>query len=383
VTTETITEVHTTSDDGNRHYPHPITGDLLTSVTTILSATVGKPFLTVWAAKLAAEFAVANLDLIAEVVKAEGRRAAIDLVKDQAKLLRERKADAGSYVHAVSEALILWAASPEGTGADIALPDLPDHLVGADYDGEPLDRVVDWMVTGFLNFVTDFAPTFEAAEMTVYNLVLGIAGTLDMIIVLRDVALTPDGWMVRAPGKVLVLCVDIKTGKNLDVTVREQLAAYRRMLEARLPQGQIVAMPATDAGAILHLRPEHEGGYRLMPISAADDAKAWNRFRRAVEIEHGRSEVRSKPGHVAYPLNPDGSMPAPRLCDLDGEGYGRVLTPLIRAGLADVDEVAMMTAAEILAVKGIGEKTLGTIRQMLADHALTFSDEAVMAGQVA
>jgi hypothetical protein len=381
--TETITEVHTTSEDGSRYYTHPVTGEQLTSVTTILSATVGKPYLTPWAAKLAAEFAVDKLDLIAEIMAAKGRRAAVDLVKDQAKLLRERKADAGSYVHAVGEALILWAASPDGTGADIALPVLPDHLVGADYDEEPLDQVVDAMVTGFVNFVVAFAPFFEATEMAVYNRVLGVAGTLDMIIVLRDVALTPDGWMVRAPGKFLVLCVDIKTGKNLDVTVREQLAAYRRMLEARLPQGQVVAMPATDAGAILHLRPEHEGGYRLMPISAADDAKAWNRFRRAVEIEAGRSEVRSKPGHVAYPLNPDGTMPAPRLADLDGEGYGRVLSPLIKAGLADVDEVAMMTDADVLAVKGIGKKTLETVRQMLAEHGLTFADEAVMAGQVA
>lgn len=378
-----------TDDNGNRHYIHPTTGALLTSVTTVLSATQGKPFLTPWSAKLAAQFAVDNLAEIAALRKEKGRDAAVDLVKDQAKLLRERKADAGSWVHKVAEALILWAASPDGTGQDIALPELPEHLIDADYDGEPLDRVVDWMVRGFTNFVAAFDPVFEAAEMTVYNQALGVAGTLDMVIVLRGVALAADGSLVPAPGNVLVLCVDIKTGRNLDITVREQLAAYRRMLEALMPMGDLVPMPRTDAGAVLHLRPEHADGYRLMPISPADDAQAWNRFRRAVEVERGRSEVRAKPGKVAYPLREDGTMPARRLCDLDGEGYGRTLGPLIKAGLADVEEVALMTANELIGIKGIGPKSIDVIRRMLTDHQLSLADEAArlvlsaLAGEVA
>jgi hypothetical protein len=362
--------------DGNRHYIHPVTGDLLISVTTVLGATENKaPYLTPWSARLAAEFAVDNLAMLLALVKEEGAEAAVDLVKDQAKQLRDRKADAGKYVHNVAESLTLWAASPDGTGQDIALPELPEHLIGADYDDEPLEDVVDWMIRGFTNFVAAFNPQFEATEMTVYNRDLGIAGTLDMIIVLYGYSLTPDGKLIAAPGNRLVLCVDIKTGK-LGITVQEQLAAYRRMAEALMPQGEIVPMPATDAGAVLHLRPEHRDGYRLIPVSPLDDAKAWNLFRRDVEIVQGRAGMKRKPGKVAYPLNPDGTMPAPRIADLDGEGYGRALAPLTKAGLTDLDELAMFTAADVLALKGIGAKTLDLVRQMLTDYDRHLADEA-------
>ena len=379
----TVTAVRKEDKDGNRFYTHPLTGEQLLSVTTVLSSTASKPFLVPWSARLAAEFAVDNLERIAALLADDGRQAAVDLVKDQAKQIREIKADAGTYVHDVAESLILWAASPDGTGRDIALPTLPEHLIGAEYDGEPLERVVDWMVGGFTNFVAAFGPEFVAAEMAVFSRDLGVAGTLDIIIVLRDVALMPDGRLIAAPGNRLVLCVDIKTGKYLDATVREQLAAYRRMQEALMPMGEVVPMPATDAGAILHLRPEHRDGYRLMPISALDDAKAWNLFRRDVEICLGRAGMKPKPGKVAYPLNPDGTMPAPRLEDLDGEGYGRALAPLIKHGLVDVEDVAKLTAAGLLDIKGIGAKTADVVRQMLADHDLALTDETPVMQEVA
>jgi hypothetical protein len=373
-----------TKDDGTRHYTYPPTGDPFVSVTTVLGATHGKQNVLVpWAARLAAEFAVDNANLVAATLAEDGRQTAVDLVKDQARLLREKKADVGKYVHAVAEALILWAASPDGTGTDIALPDLPDHLVAADYDGDPLDDVVDWMIHGFTGFVAAFNPTFEATEMVVFNPALKVAGTLDMIVVLRDVALTPDGRLLPAPGARLAVCVDIKTGKWLDVTMREQLAAYRRMREALMPMGDLVPMPATDAAAVLHLRPEYPTGFRLMPVSPADDAKAWNRFRRAVELHQGRSECRPKPGRVAYPLRPDGTMPAPLLADLDGEGYGRVLRPLAGAGLVDLEQVALLTSAQLLEIKGIGPRTSDTVRRMLADHDLTLADETPREAEVA
>lgn len=383
IATPLVAEVVTDPDSGSRYYVHPLTLERLTSVTSILGDTEGKPFLTQWSAKLAAQYAVSNLEEISVVADEQGWQAAVDLVKGAAKRLREIKADAGKYVHDVAEALTLWAASPDGTGGDIMLPTLPDHLVDADYDGEPLRRVVDWMVDGFTNFVAAFDPEWVAAEMKVYNRTLGVAGTLDMVIILRGVALAPNGRLIPAPGNVLILCVDIKTGKNLDVTVREQIAAYRRMKEALLPMGQLVEMPATDAGAILHLRPEFAEGFRLMLISPAKDAHAWNMFRRAVEVSLGRAEGTSKPGPVVYPLNPDGTMPAPRLCDLDGEGYGRTLRPLMKAGLMDVQEVSLWSDAELRGIHGIGPKSLPVIRQMLNDHGLTLAHDAELAGKVA
>jgi len=369
----------TTKDDGRRWYTHPITGDRLISVTTVLGATNGKPWLSGWSARITAEYVVDNLAAITALIAEQGRDAAVERIKDEAKRLRQKKADAGKYVHDVQEALILWAASPDRTGTDIVLPTLPEHLVGADYDDEPLEDVVAFMVDGFTRFVSDWDPGFEAAEMTVFNLVLRVAGTLDMIVHLRDVQLTADGRIVSAPGSVLRLCVDTKTGKYLDATIPEQLASYRRMREALLPMGQLVPMPETDASAVLHLRPEHPDGYQLIPLAPADDAHAWNRFRRAVELTEGRSQVHAKPGRVARPPRPDGTSPAPRLADLTGEVHGRVLAALASTGCADLEEIAAFTAADLLAVKGIGAKTLDTTRRLLAEYGLHLADDPLTA----
>ena len=366
-------------------YVYPPTGELLTRVTTILDSTDGKQrFLVPWSARLAAECAVDNLAVLEAVLngramavasRESGRKAAVDLAKGRATEIRDLKRDVGSYVHSVVEALILWQASPEGHGADLVLPELPQHLAGQDYDEDPVEIVADWMLEGFLNFVADFKPQFHYAEMTVFNYPLSVAGTLDMIVTLPGLAIGPAGRFI--PGNGVTPCIDVKTGRNPDKTWREQIAAYRHAPEAD-PSGfgDLVPMPATDAGAVLHLRPEHPRGYRLNLISGADDAKAWNRFRRDVEIYQGRKEENAKPGKVCYPLRADGTVQQPRIADLDGEGYGKALSPLIKAGVEDLEQLAAMDAGDCLAIKYVGGKVLEVIRVMLADHGLHLRGEA-------
>ena len=220
-------------------YIYPPTGEHLTRVTTVLDATDGKQrFLVPWAARLAGEYAVDSLDVLKAKLDEDGRQAAADLAAEQSEVIRDRKRDTGSYVHSVVEALILWQASPEGTGSDLVLPLLPEHLTGADYDGLPVEDVADIMLTGFLNFVADYQPRFRAAEMTVFNHPLGVAGTLDMIVTLPGLAIGRAGRFI--PGDGVTPCIDVKTGKHLDVTVPEQISAYRHMPEALLPMGEIV-----------------------------------------------------------------------------------------------------------------------------------------------
>ena len=371
-----------TADDGSRTYTYPPTGEQFPSVTTVLGATEGKPWLVPWSARLAAEYAVDNLDLIGAVAggraftvaaKEGGRKAAVDLARKQAAEIRDRKRDTGGYVHDVVEALILWQASPDGRGADLVLPVLPEPLRGADYDDEPVEDVADRMRAGFLNFVADFKPAFLAAEMTVFNADLRVAGTLDMIVDLPGLAVGRAGRFI--PGGGVRACVDTKTGRHLDVTVPEQIGSYRRMREALMPMGELLPMPRTDCGAVLHLRPEHPRGYRLMLISGADDAAAWNRFRRAVELYEGRSAVKAKPGKVCYPLRDDGTVRQPLIADLDGEGYGRALAPLAKAGITDLEQLAAMDAGELLKIKGVGGRILDLARVMLADHGLHLRGE--------
>jgi hypothetical protein len=373
----------TTNDDGSRSYTYPPTGEQFPSVTTVLGATEGKPWLVPWSARLAAEYAVDHLDLIGAVAdgraftvaaKEGGRQPAVDLAKKQAAKIRDRKRDTGGYVHDVVESLILWQASPGDHGSDLVLPELPEHLRGADYDDEPVEDVADWMLTGFLNFVADFKPVFHAAEMTVFNPGLRVAGTLDMIVTLPGLSVGRAGRFI--PGDEVTPCIDVKTGRHLDVTVPEQIGAYRRMTEAMTKLGEFYRMPATQCGAVLHLRPEHPRGYRLMLISGADDAAAWNRFRRAVELFEGRAAAKAKPGKVCYPLRDDGTVRQPLIADLDGEGYGRALSPLAKAGITDLEQLAAMDAGDCLKVKGVGGKVLESIRLMLADHGLTLRGEA-------
>jgi hypothetical protein len=373
----------TTAEDGSRTYTYPPTGEQFPSVTTILGATEGKPWLTAWSARIAAEFAVSHRDLLSAVAdgrattvaaRETGPQAAVDLAKKQAAKIRDRKRDTGGYVHDVVEALVLWQASPEGRGADLVLPDLPQHLRGEFYDDDPVEDVADWMVEGFLNWVCDFGPEFLAAEMTVYHPGLRAAGTLDSIVDLPGLAVGRAGRFIPGPG--VRPCVDVKTGKHLSVTWPEQIAAYRRFPECFLPLGEMHPMPRTDCGAVLHLRPEHPRCYRFMLISPADDAAAWNRFRRAVEIFEGRASAKAKPGKVCYPLRVDGTIRQPRLADLDGEGYGRALAPLIKAGVEDLEQLAAMDAGDCLKVKGVGGKLLDVIRAMLADHGLHLAGEA-------
>lgn len=371
----------TDKETGDRWYEYPPTGELLDSVTTIISGTDSKPWLRGWYGRSSMAWAVDNLQLVAKTLKAEGRDAAIELGSNAAQQIRDLKADAGTYVHDVLEALILWAASPGRTGADIALPVLPEHLRDARYDDEPLSDITDFMVAGFLAFVSDFNPRFLATEMAVYNQPLGYAGTLDMMVALDGYWMNDAGDKVIArPGRTLLPVVDAKTGKSPEGTWKEQLAAYRRARECLLPLGEVRPMPRSNCGAVLHLRPEYPDGYLLMLVAGSDDRAAWERFQAAARIYRERQTVKDKPGKSVRALRPDGTMPGPRICDLAGEGYGRALSPLSRALGAgcELEDLARFTSAEVLAVKGVGPKLIGTIRQMLADHGLHLHNEELL-----
>jgi hypothetical protein len=387
-----VTNQHT----DERWYPYPPDpAQLFESVTWLISGTNSKPWIAKWHGRVSMEWAVDNLSLLARTLAAKGRDAAVALGKDEADRRRQVKADAGTFLHDVGEALILWATEPEGTRHHVPYPELPDHLRNAMYDDEPVPVIVEQMADGWVQFVADFnlgPADFLACEMQVYHPDLRMAGTLDTILVLRGYnicgqapchlgAFCPGkgSHVVPDPGHDLVICVDFKTGKNPEGTWKEQLAVYRRCPECRPDKtdDRLHPTPATQAGAVLHLRPEYPGGYLLQLVSAGDDEEAWGRFLDSVTVLRGRRECRDKPGTSIRPLRPDGTMPGARLCDLAAEGYGHALAPLRKAlgGDCELADLARFTEAEVLAVKGVGPGRLGTIRQMLADHGLSLASD--------
>ena len=319
--------------DGHRYYIHPVTGESLPSVTTIIEGTQDKPWLGPWRSKLAAEWCADNAHLRVEMTRDEFIKAA----KGAAQKASEIKADAGSYGHEVIAATILGWADPANAG-DINLPVLPDHLADVLIDGIPAQEFADKVIAGFHRFVEDHAPRFEASEMTIFNRLLGYAGTLDITAWLR---------LLRDLG-----CLDVKTGLHLGAGTQEQFAAYRRALECLMPLGEVLPMPPTVAGLILHLRPEYPDGYRLIRISDKDDAAAWNRFRRALLLFNERKAITGRPGTVVYPPLPDGSQPPMRLADV--EGYRGVPALLAKAGVRTVADIGRLDAKGLLAIDGIG-----------------------------
>jgi hypothetical protein len=368
-------------ETGERGYPYPPTGEVFTRVTTVLSATEGKPWLPGWASGITAGHILGNLKEFTGLVKTLGLGEATEIAKAESERIRGIKRDTGGHIHNVARALVYWSKAGDA-GAMIPLPLLPEHLAGQLYDDDPVEQVADWMTDGWMNWVSDFRPRFLAAEMIVFHPGLKIAGTLDGIVDLPGLAIGGAGRLI--PGDGVPVCVDIKTGKHLSVTWPEQIGTYRRCPQCLVGPNHLEPTPYSKAGAVLHLRPPsepgYERGYRFMLIAGEDDEAAWERFQAANLVYQGRRKAKAKPGKVCYPLRADGTIQPPRISDLDGEGYGRVLSPLVKAGISDLEKLAAMSAGDLLKVKGIGKVTLNTARVMLADHGLHLAGEPLSGG---
>lgn len=350
----------------SRWYVDPVDPELVyESVTAILSAATSKPWLTAWASKLAAEFSVDHLDLIRTTRDEVGRDAAVDLIKGAAKRKRELLADIGTHQHDVLEALLL----------DQPIPSVPEHLDGVEVEGETVDH--DAISDGLLNFLTDYDFTPEMAEATVANVVHGFAGTLDMIG--RFPRLRLDGIRPRAGG--LRGLIDCKSGKTLDPTMNAQLGAYERADEVWLDSlGNKAPMPAVDFCAVLHLRREYERGYKLLRVPADEDAFEWFLYcQKVLKKQKAQPKIKGRP---LYPPLADGSQPPPLLEDVEHDGFGRCRGALLTTGLRSLSDLAGLTEAQCLAIKGIGPKAVVACAGVLSAHGLAFA-APVQKGEVA
>jgi hypothetical protein len=208
-----------TASQGHRVYTWA--GREFPSVTAILKGGVPAPFLVQWAAKAAAEYAVANLDRLALLPAGQ----AVREVKRAPWQQRDQAAELGTAVHAAIEADAAGHPRPE-------LPDQAGPLLAA-----------------YERFAADHRPTWLASEATVFSRRYGYAGTLDAICALPRL------------GQVVVL--DCKTGRGVYPEAALQLAAYAHAEFVGRPDGTEQPLPPIEGGAVLHLRP---AGYRLIPV---------------------------------------------------------------------------------------------------------------------
>lgn len=211
---------------GARHYIVPETGVKAPGVTSILNM-LPKPFLSPWAAKLAAEYAVDNLTAVADIASRD-RQAAVDLIKGAPKRSTAGSAGFGTEVHDYLEAKVLGH-------------DLPKMSARATEFIPAIDRWFDkWQPEAVLTE----ASVYGECEAGPY------AGSFDGVL--------------RLCGENVL--VDWKTGNSVHEEVSIQLACYR--FATGIIGAGVPGLPEIDAAAVIHVRPDV---VKLYPVSASPD----------------------------------------------------------------------------------------------------------------
>lgn len=214
--------------DGSRLYVHPITGERVPSVTTIMKEGIAKPRLIGWAARLAADYAIENWAALDELSLYE-RREEIRYAHDRE---REKASELGTKVHNVIDD---WAQGRPHSPAKETKP----------------------FLNNFISFMLERQPRFIETEATVWSRKHQYAGTFD--------------WVAEINGEVLL--GDTKSGKRVYEEVGMQLAALSHADFLIRPDGTEEPMPEFAGLAVLHVRPR---GHKL--IRVRKDAKNFRAF---------------------------------------------------------------------------------------------------------
>jgi hypothetical protein len=229
------------STPNGRVYEHPITGETAISVTTAIKS-LDKPALVPWAAKMAAEYAVQNWDLLSPL----GDEERIDLIKGAHRRSSGKAADLGTAVH-----------------------DACDHWVR----NEPMpswEKGVEPFMEQFVDFLEKRRPEFVRTEVTVWNRTYGYAGTFD--------------WLAYIGGRLTL--GDHKTGKGVYPEVGLQLTALAHAEFILSPDGIEEPLPEVELFGALHLRPR---SWALIPVQRSEET--WRAFLAALELTRWTRET--------------------------------------------------------------------------------------------
>ena len=244
-----------TSANGPRLYPWPPQPPHefeVLSVTTAIGQGYPKPFLIPWAAKVTAEAAVDNIEIVAQMVAKGDQKGAIDYLKQSRNRIMGSKADRGTLVHAALEAYV------EGKPIDDAqlAHDLEEARVP-----KSMWRSTKGMIDGIMLFLQEEQPEILWSEATVFSREHEYAGTADLIA------------YVKIGDSRLPAVLDVKTSKSIYDDTAMQLAAYARADFVGLDDGSEVPL-LEDGGSIDHgivIRPMASGRYEKAIFNLTDD----------------------------------------------------------------------------------------------------------------
>jgi hypothetical protein len=236
----TVPKVQTIYVAGDRWYVNK-EGDKRPGVSAILNM-MPKPALPGWAAREAAHFAVANIEVV-KALAATDRKAAVDLIKGAPWRKSGKAADDGTLVHGLAETLMRDRI--ENRKSSFAVP----------------QGTMDFL-RNFARFTTEFNAIPKLIETTVWDDEHDYAGTLDGV------------YTLSIGDEQLDAIVDIKTGASgVWPEASLQQTAYKNAKWYIDADGELQPMPHTDAAFALWLRPE---GWALIPLTT-DDA-TWEQF---------------------------------------------------------------------------------------------------------
>ena len=205
---------------------HPKTNEQVPSVTTILGV-VNKPALPRWAAKMTAEYAVAQKDTWTGL----DNRAAIELLKGSPWRSMNDAAEKGTSIHGIAEKLL------RGEQIDFIQP-------GTEHACQSVAELI-----------TALRPKPVAIEATVWSHKHKYAGTLDLLATIDD-----ELWLI-----------DWKSSKGVYPDFALQLAAYAMADEIIYPDGTSTPMPEISNAAIAHV-PKEEN-WAFVPLNIGEPAR--------------------------------------------------------------------------------------------------------------
>lgn len=219
------------------------------SVTSIIGGGIPNDALKWWSAKVVAEFAHDELSNWMGM----DREHAVDYLKREPFRFTGKRANVGSAVHAIAEAVALKKPAPDFRTLE--------------------ERQI---VAAFLAWVRRYAPTFVATEASVYSRAQKYAGTFDAIVEIEAAALEehPHPWEPLPGTTIIRLLIDYKTGgdvaegKGVYPEAALQLNAYANADFIGAPDGSEQPIPPLSGAAVLQLGAR---GWRLVPVRLDDE----------------------------------------------------------------------------------------------------------------
>lgn len=224
----TTPKVQTIKRQDARFYVSPENQSLKYPGVTSVINMLDKSFLQYWAAKLVAEAAVNNLPSVVGLAMSDPQ-GAIDYLKGAPRRNTAEAADAGTEAHGLFERMA------KGMSPGRVTPQM-----------EPFVRHFD-------KFLEDKQPEYVYLEETVWSDTYRYAGSFDAYAIIDGVRYWLDNKTTRS-------------GIHAEVGI--QLAAYRYADNIIRQDGTRVPMPAADAGAVIHVRPE---GLKFVPVKADEE----------------------------------------------------------------------------------------------------------------